>query len=224
MLEDLKLARRHLSECFPPEQNIFQWSLAVYHEAVTRQVLDIIQAGLEGNEMVCLLQWILKVYHGEELLASEELDINRDLLPSILSQDEIDGLLQTYLSNMKCNYDTWMVNTIKQEQEDWETDQEPELDMEGCSYTSTPVLLNRMMEDNLLVTSTISDSLIRKTFCISIEQFLVFGQMYRQTLQEFRERKANLDTSKTEVIVSNNCGKFLALTEVAWWSDENCNN
>ena len=144
------------------------------------------------------------------------LDINRDLLPSILSQDEIDGLLATYLSNMKSNYDTWMVNTIRQEQEDWEADQDPELDMEGCSYTSTPVLLNRMMEDNLLVTSTISDSLIKKTFCISIEQFLVFAQMYRQTLQEFRERKANLDTSKTEVTVSNNCGKFLALTEVFW--------
>ena len=151
------------------------------------------------------------------------LDINRDLLPSILSQDEIDGLLQTYLSNMKCNYDTWMVNTIKQEQEDWEADQDPELDMEGCSYTSTPVLLNRMMEDNLLVTSTISGSLIKKTFCISIEQFLAFGQMYRQTLQEFRERKANLDTSKTEVTVSNNCGKFLALTEVVWFSGEEGN-
>ena len=145
------------------------------------------------------------------------LDINPDLLPSILSQDEIDGLLQTYLSNMKCNYDIWMVNTIKQEQEDWEADQEPDLDMEGCSYTSTPVLLNRMMEDNLLVTSTISETLIKKTFFISIEQFLVFGQMYRQTLQEFRERKANLETSNTEVTVSNNCGKFLALTEVALW-------
>ena len=44
--------------------------------------------------------------------------------------------------------------------------------------------------------------------------------MYRQALQEFRERKANLDTSKTEVTVSNNCGKFLALTEVVWWSSE----
>ena len=62
---------------------------------------------------------------------------------------------------MKCNYDTWMVNTIKQEQEDWEADQDPELDMEGCSYTSTPVLLNRMMEDNLLVTSTITFGLNR---------------------------------------------------------------
>ena len=73
MLEDLTVSRRHLSQCFPAEQNIFQWSLAVYHEAVTRQVLDIIQSGLEGNEIVCLLQWILKVYHGEELLGSEDL-------------------------------------------------------------------------------------------------------------------------------------------------------
>ena len=73
MLGDLKVSRRHLSECFPSEHNIFQWSLAVYHEAVTRQVLDIIQSGLEGTEIICLLQWILKVYHGDELLGSDDL-------------------------------------------------------------------------------------------------------------------------------------------------------
>ena len=216
MLEDLKLARRHLPECFPPEQNIFQWSLAVYHEAVTRRVLGLVQSGLEGNEIVCLLQWILQVYHGEELLGSEDLDINRDLLPSILSEDEIDGLLQSYLSNVKSNYDTWMVNTIKQEQEDWQAESDPEIDMDGCYYTSTPVLLNRMMEENIMVSSTISDSLIERTFSLSVEQLIVFGQMFRRTIEEFREMKESriTDTIKREVTTANNCGKFLDLAEV----------
>ena len=211
MLEDLQVARRHLSQCFPPEQNIFQWSLAVYHEAVTRRLLGLTQAGLEGNEIVSLLQWILHVYHGEDLLGSDQLEIQRDLLPSILSEDEMDGLVQSYLSNMKCNYHTWMVNTIKQEQEDWQAEIDPELDMDGCYYTSTPVLLNRMVEDNILVSSTISDTLIEKTFSISIEQLLVFGQMYRQTSQEFREGRQAI---KRDVTTANNCGKLLALTEV----------
>ena len=221
MLDDLKVSRRHLSDCFPPEQNIFQWVLAVYHEAVTRRVLSLTQgqsvgemSGLEGNEIVTLLQWILQVYHGEELLGSEDLDINRDLLPSILSQDEIDGLLQSYLSNMRANYDTWMVNTIKQEQEDWEADIDPELDLDNCYYTSTPVLLNRMMEDNILVSSTISDTLIQRTFYLSIEQFIVFGQMYKEAIQEFRARKVTSDTKKCDVTIANNCGKFLDLLEV----------
>ena len=144
------------------------------------------------------------------------LDINKDLLPSILSQDEIDGLLQTYLSNMKSNYDTWMINTIKQEQEDWQAESDPEIDMDGCYYTSTPVLLNRMMEENIMVSSTISDSLIERTFSLSVEQLIVFGQMFRRTIEEFREMKESrmTDTIKREVTTANNCGKFLDLAEV----------
>ena len=43
MLEDLKIAKKHLVHCFPPEQNIFQYCLSLYHSAVTNQILDIIE-------------------------------------------------------------------------------------------------------------------------------------------------------------------------------------
>ena len=86
--------------------------------------------------------------------------------------------------------------------------------MEGCSYTSTPVLLNRMMEDNILVSSTISDTLIQRTFYLSIEQFIVFGQMYKEAIQEFRAGKVTSDTKKCDITIANNCGKFLELLEV----------
>ena len=36
-----------------------------------------------------------------------------------------------------------MGNTIRQETEDWTGAAEPEMDMENCYYTSTPVLINR---------------------------------------------------------------------------------
>ena len=60
MLEDLKTAKKHLVNCFPPEQNIFQHCLSLYHEAVTKRILRLIEDGLEGNEFVSLLQWILQ--------------------------------------------------------------------------------------------------------------------------------------------------------------------
>ena len=99
--------------------------------------------GLEGNEFVSLLQWVISVYPGQELLGHDRLDLDPDMIPSVLAEEEIEKLVTVYLSNMKTNYETWMTNTIKQEVEDWTGDTEPETDMDNCYYTSTPVLINR---------------------------------------------------------------------------------
>ena len=136
-------AKKHLVHCFPDDQPIFQYCLSWYHEAVTKQILDIIETGLEGNEFVSLLQWVISVYPGPELLGHDRLDMDPDMIPSVLAEEEIEKLITVYLANMKTNYETWMTNTIKQEVEDWAGDTEPEIDMENCYYTSTPVLINR---------------------------------------------------------------------------------
>ena len=99
--------------------------------------------GLEGNEFVSLLQWVISVYPGQELLGHDRLDLDPDMIPSVLAEEEIEKLVMVYLSNMKTNYETWMTNTIKQEVEDWTGDTQPETDMDNCYYTSTPVLINR---------------------------------------------------------------------------------
>ena len=144
MLEDLLIAKKHLQHCFPPEQNIFQYCLSLYHEAVTKQMLSLMAKGLEGNEYVTFLQWVLQVYPSKELLGHELLEIPSDLIPDILSDDETESLISTYLGNMSENYQNWMKNTILQEQSDWLGDIEPELDLDNCYYTSTPVLINRL--------------------------------------------------------------------------------
>ena len=79
MLEDLRTAKKHLVACFPPEQNIFHHCLSLYHEAVTKRILRLIEEGLEGNEFVSLLQWILQVYPGPDLLGHDSLDLEPDL-------------------------------------------------------------------------------------------------------------------------------------------------
>ena len=45
---------------------------------------------------------------------------------------------------MRYNYVTWMTNAIEQEQKEWSQEEgEPEVDSDGCFYTSTPFLINR---------------------------------------------------------------------------------
>ena len=143
MLEDLRTAKKHLVACFPPEQNIFHHCLSLYHEAVTKRILRLIEEGLEGNEFVSLLQWILQVYPGPDLLGHDSLDLEPDLIPPILSEEEVEALVRVYLENMRSNYELWMGNTVRQEAEDWSGEAEPELDVENCFYTSTPVLVSR---------------------------------------------------------------------------------
>ena len=89
MLEDLLTAKKHLVHCFPPEQSIFQYCVSLYHGAVTQKILDIINNGLEGTEVISLLQWVVQTYSGPELLGNEDLGLETDMIPAVLAPEEI---------------------------------------------------------------------------------------------------------------------------------------
>ena len=94
---------------------------------------DVLEEGLS----------MLQVYPGPELLGHDSLQLEADLVPALLSEEEVEELVAVYLDTMATNYEVWMGNTIRQEQEDWVGDLEPETDVDNCYYTSTPVLINR---------------------------------------------------------------------------------
>ena len=141
--------------------------------------------------------------------------------------------MRVYLENMRSNYELWMGNTIRQEAEDWSGEAEPELDVENCFYTSTPVLVNRyegrvdccvsscnnnppfkrMIEDNLLVSKTISDGLVLKTWRLSQESLLTFGHMYREAVVTYQEIGSK-NFIKYSVAIINNTNKFIAVFKV----------
>lgn len=58
---------------------------------------DIVQNGLEGNEYVTLLSWILNTYAGTELMGSPEVAIDVSTLPPLLSDDIMQKLQDEYL-------------------------------------------------------------------------------------------------------------------------------
>ena len=89
------------------------------------------------------------MYPGPELLGHDSLQLEADLVPSLLSEEEVEELVAVYLDTMATNYEVWMGNTIRQEQEDWVGDLEPETDVDNCYYTSTPVLINRFSDSSL---------------------------------------------------------------------------
>lgn len=62
---------------------------------------DVVQSGLEGNEYVTLLSWILNTYPGVELMNSPEVNIDVSTLPPLLSDEIVQKLEDEYLKVKK---------------------------------------------------------------------------------------------------------------------------
>jgi exocyst complex component 3 len=89
VLRDLRVAKHHLPPCWPPAYSIFQHCVGLVHEALTGAVLGLLAQGLEGTETVTMLQWVLRTFPGPELLGSPALGLLQDLIPPLLSQEEV---------------------------------------------------------------------------------------------------------------------------------------
>lgn len=57
----------------------------------------MIHSGLEGNEYVSMLSWIMNTYTGPELMQHPELNIDMSSVGPLLNNSVIDSLQQQYL-------------------------------------------------------------------------------------------------------------------------------
>jgi len=225
MLEDLRIAQNHLVPVFPPRYNIAQHCISLYHSVVSARLENIIEEGLEGQEYVTVLQWVLNTYPGPELMGSTSLNLEKNLVPPLLTEVAVNKLTAMYLGNMRDNYNGWMTNTIKSEKEDWSSDKDPEMDFDGFFHTSSPVIIYQMVDENLQVSATISQELVSKVMLLGIEQVTRFGHMYRAAVQEykasyFKERSSLSQFTRYMIAIINNCDRFEVLSQEMksrWW-------
>ena len=72
-----------------------------------------------------------------------------------------------------------------------------------------------MVEDNLLVSSTISSTLMSRTLDLGMEMVASFGKMYKDTVSQFQQMSADsMNFFKFNVAIINNSIKFPALFQV----------
>jgi len=225
MLEDLRIAKNHLVHVFPPRYLIAQHCISLYHSVVSERLESIIEDGLEGQEFVTVLQWVLNTHPGPDLMGSTSLSLEKNLIPELLTESAVNKLIAKYLGNMRDNYSGWMNNTIKQEKEDWCSDKDPEMDFDGFFHTSSPVIIYQMVDENLQVSATISQDLVSKVLLLGIEQVTRFGHMYRTGVQEykasyFRDRTSLSQFTRYMIAIINNCDRFEVLSQEMksrWW-------
>lgn len=62
-----------------------------------KQLEEIIQGGLEGNEYVSLLSWVMNVYPGPELMAHPDLKVDLSNMEPLIRPESLKELENEYL-------------------------------------------------------------------------------------------------------------------------------
>lgn len=219
ILEDLRVVKTLCVPCFPRWWNIVNIFVKMYHTSLSQHLKEIIASGLEGNEYVSLLAWIMNTYTGPELMQHPELNIDMRDVDPLLSTEIVSDLQQRYLKNMCQNYEDWMKKTLETEKVDWWSGVLPESSTQEAYYhTAAPVIIYQMIDQNLQVTKTISSNLTAQALILCIEQVTKYGFMYRQAILEFKSKHFE-DRSRVPyfthhmITIVNNCLQFTELAQ-----------
>ena len=177
--KDLRIAKTLCVPVFPPSYKILEMYIDLYHEAISQRLIGIVSNGLEDQEDVTVLQWIIKTYPGEDMLTAWNLRIDPALIKPLLDETTLERLKQEYLDKKESDFKEWMKRALELETEDWKKDKnEPEKDENGKYQTSFARTVFQMVDQNLQVAETISEELTHKLFMRSLEQFICVTQDY----------------------------------------------
>ena len=91
VLEDLRVVKSLCGPCFPPSYDIVPKYVNMYHNAIAGHLDEVVQQGLENNEIVNLLTWV-GTYKTKDLMGHPELKIDTNALGPLLENNVIVGL------------------------------------------------------------------------------------------------------------------------------------
>lgn len=219
ILEDIRVIKTLCIPCFPPSYDILNKFVNMYHSNLSQHLKDIIADGLEGNEYVSLLSWVMNTYYGPDLMGHPEINVKPDNLGFLLDKQCISMLEQKYLDYMLQNYEDWMTKTLETEKIDWSRKTPPEGTLKEVYYqTAAPIIIFQMIGQNLQVTKTVSEKLTALALKLCIEQIIKYAVKYREAMMEFKSKHFE-DRSKVPfftqhvIIIVNNCLKFIELAQ-----------
>lgn len=228
ILEDLRVVKTLCVPCFPPQYDIFDKFVYMYHSSLSANLNDIISDGLEGNEYVTIISWVTNTYPGKELMLHPELNIDIGKVGLLLKSSVVFDLQSKYLEYIKANYKEWMLKTLDTEKNDWYAGASPEVGPDGCFHTAAPVIIFQMIDQNLQVTKTISQHLTHKALLLSVDSVSLYGLSYKEAVIEFKKKHFE-DRSKVPffthciITVLNNCLQFIELAlemKQHYWSSD----
>ncbi|TKR96038.1 hypothetical protein L596_010116 [Steinernema carpocapsae] len=119
VVEDLRVAKGGVVNCFPPHYQIYERFVQMYHNCISRKLREIAQDKLEKNELVQLLNWVQN-YGGEQILGNPVLQINTAAMLAdfpVLPKSTINQLCEQFVEITKKDMHEWLEKTLVQEKD-----------------------------------------------------------------------------------------------------------
>ncbi|KAF6025693.1 EXOC3 [Bugula neritina] len=185
-IDDLKVVKSLCEPCFPETFDIVRTYVKMYHTAISQHLLNVIERGLEGNEIVSLLSWIT-TYYSEELMGHRGLQIQEGDLGPLLSIDVIESLQDRYINTLRNNITEWMSNSMTTDKKDWYKEEEPETDGKGFYVTQLPVILFQIVDQNMQVSQLLGSGVTPKVLDLVLTEISNFANIYEDELKKYKE-------------------------------------
>ncbi|CAP24130.2 Protein CBR-SEC-6 [Caenorhabditis briggsae] len=148
IMDDLQSAKVAIP-CFPPDWQIYDRYVNMYHSAVCRKLREVASDRLEKSELVQLMSWI-KFYASEDMLGHPKLKINAQAIlqdSPVLTRSTLNSLCDQFVEMSREDLKLWLKNTVSHETLDWNKNVRPSEDNHGYFYTDLPNTVFGMLKD-----------------------------------------------------------------------------
>ncbi|KAJ7311957.1 hypothetical protein JRQ81_006280 [Phrynocephalus forsythii] len=187
ILTELSIVKDHMVQCCPPHYDILTAFASMYHHGLASHLCHILTRDLDKQEIFALLHWVIHVYPSSEMMAHPSLlpEVDVSVFGRLLPLDTVEYLEETYLGKVEASITEWMQKILEMEFEEWLSEKEPDSDYQGCLQTSLPVMVMKMLDENIRAVSLISDSLQQKVHKMTLGRLEPFLSSLYEKLVEF---------------------------------------
>ncbi|XP_062522918.1 exocyst complex component 3-like [Corticium candelabrum] len=209
VIEDIDIVKTLFVPCFPPQYNIVDHYIVMYHHCLRTLLEDTASQQREANEIIHLLSWVA---HYPEMMRNPKVnvDISRFDEP-LLSSSAIAELEKDYTDKTRQALRGYAHRMIEADIQDWSRTQCPDADVNGHYHTAVAVLLFQMLDQNLSVVDTVGTKLKMQVLQVCMDVLDMFCEKYKAAVDEFKikywqtERKEPRYFVEYMMAIANNC-------------------
>ncbi|XP_057170160.1 exocyst complex component 3-like protein isoform X4 [Ursus arctos] len=174
---ELAIAEALVAPCCPPHYKVVQLWAHTLHSGLRRCLQQLLEGpALAAADAFALLHWALHVYLGPEMMGSLELGPEADVsqLEPLLTLENIEQLEATFVTQIQANVAQWLQRALDGEVAEWNREQEPDTDSSGFYHSPMPAIVLQILEENIRVTSLVSESLQQRVHSMALSELGAF--------------------------------------------------
>ncbi|XP_058564945.1 exocyst complex component 3-like protein isoform X3 [Neofelis nebulosa] len=187
---ELATAEALVAPCCPPHYKVVRLWAHTLHSGLRRCLQQLLEGPkLGAADAFALLHWTLHVYLGPEMMGSLELGPEADVsqLEPLLTPENIEQLEAMFVTQIQVNVAQWLQKALDGEVAEWNREQEPGTDSSGFYHSPLPAIVLQILEENIRVTSLVSESLQRRVHGMALSELGTFLRSFSDALIRFSQ-------------------------------------